>query len=114
MRGVFSKAGSKAAAGEGCAVTRCRYHCRPCGGHFSSLEAFDGHRSGPLDARRCSYPDDADLVERPGGTCTIADPGCSIGEITIYSTERAERARERFTTRAERQAAGAKLSGGGR
>lgn len=94
-------------------MTACRFHCRCCGGHFASLEAFDAHRSGSMDARRCDYPDDAELVERAGGSCSIAYPAQpAIENITVYSTKRADRARDAFGTRAGRQGRGAKLSGG--
>lgn len=87
----------------------CKYHCRACGGHFASLEAFDAHRGGPPQARACIYPDDAALVELDGGKCEIGHPLRPVRGIVVYSTERAQRARETFTTRAARQAAGASV-----
>ena len=76
----------------------CRYHCRACGGHFSSLEAFDAHRSGPFEDRACSYPDDAGLVELDG-TCKVADPDRPQVGAAVYSTERASRAKDYFNGR---------------
>ena len=46
-------------------MTTCRYHCRGCGAHFTSLEAFDAHRAGPMHARHCDLAD-VPLVERFG------------------------------------------------
>jgi hypothetical protein len=31
----------------------CSHHCRACDQHFTSLRAFDAHRTGPVDDRRC-------------------------------------------------------------
>ena len=73
----------------------CRLHCRACGGHFASLEAFDHHRTGPVGNRTCSYPDDRRLVEL-AGTCRIADPTRPNPTVTIYGTERAQGARSYF------------------
>ena len=69
----------------------CRYHCRPCGAHFTSLESFDAHRVGPMDARRCELADAA-LVEL-SGTCNIAGPMPIVG-TTVYEHERAKGYRE--------------------
>lgn len=89
-------------------MTHCRYHCRGCGSHFASLEAFDAHRTGTPQDRACTFPDDSGLVEIPGAVCAIAGAEARVG-VTLYSTERAARARETFKTRAERQALGTKL-----
>lgn len=35
----------------------CRNHCATCGRHFTSLGAFDIHRTGPQSDRRCEEPD---------------------------------------------------------
>jgi hypothetical protein len=87
----------------------CRYHCRACSSHFSSLEAFDQHRGGPMDDRHCEFPDDADLVELQG-VCRIsefddetAQPITVMG--TIYSTERATQAADYFRGLEGRQTA---------
>lgn len=53
----------------------CRFHCGGCGGHFSSLNAFDVHRVGDHGAgdRYCLEPLDdrrfAKLSEN--GVCTM-------------------------------------------
>jgi hypothetical protein len=91
-------------------MTHCRYHCRACGGHFASLEAFDAHRAGSYEARSCYWPDSAPLVEVPDGICAIAEPLHPRSGVTIYSTERAARAKEHFEARRSRQAAGANVS----
>jgi hypothetical protein len=77
----------------------CRYHCRNCGSHFSSLESFDVHRDGPMSDRRCEFPEN-DLVELQG-VCKISEfddetsaPIPLVG--TIYTTKRAAQAAEYF------------------
>ena len=71
-------------------MTRCRYHCRNCGSHFTSQEAFDAHHG----TEPCSFPEDADLVET-AGSCRIGDP-TRVVNGTIYSTVRAFRAANYF------------------
>jgi hypothetical protein len=75
--------------------TQCRYHCRRCASHFTSLEAFDAHHEGSGGMfNPCAFPNDAELVELHG-VCTIGDPTApAIG--TVYSTARAARAPEFF------------------
>ena len=66
-------------------MTACRFHCRACGCHFTSLEAFDGHREGPAGSNRaCTFPDDSRLVERTG-ICEIGDPAMPVEGVTIYA-----------------------------
>src|SRR5947208_6132463 len=84
--------------------THCRCHCRSCGGHFSSLEAFDAHRSGGA----CTFLDDSGLVELRG-VCKIADPTAPTIGVVVYGHERAGRAREAFGGANGRQTAPAKL-----
>jgi hypothetical protein len=56
-------------------MTFCRCHCRDCGSHFASLEAFDHHHQGSgATLVPCAFPDEAPLVEIIGGTCAIDDP----------------------------------------
>jgi hypothetical protein len=82
----------------------CRCHCSACGAHFSGLEAFDTHRSGPASNRECSFPDDGSLLERTG-TCRISafdstgQPICQEG-VTVYQSKRALRASCYFAARA--------------
>lgn len=73
-------------------VATCRYHCRPCGAHFTSLAAFDAHREGPMDARHCEIPDD--LVERDGNCGIVYDPP-KVG-VTLYEHPSAALARTHF------------------
>jgi hypothetical protein len=73
----------------------CRYHCRCCGSHFSSLEAFDAHRPRNLSRGGCEWPEDAPLVEL-SGSCEIGDPDRPVSAVTLYSTERSARARDYF------------------
>ena len=81
----------------------CRYHCRRCGSHFTSLEAFDAHHGD----EPCSFPP-SELAET-SGACRIGDPTRTAAG-TIYTTERASRAADYFhptngpqTGRAERK-----------
>jgi hypothetical protein len=73
----------------------CRYHCRSCEQHFTSLAAFDAHK--PRSQRRggCLWPEDAPLGEIPGGECRIASDVPIVG-ITLYEHEDAARARQNF------------------
>jgi hypothetical protein len=70
--------------------SHCRYHCRPCGGHFTSLEAFDAHREGPAGTHRtCTFPElpaGVELVEQTG-ICNVASDTAQIG-VTIYALVR--------------------------
>ena len=76
----------------------CSYHCRACGAHFSSLRAFDAHRSGPMDDRRCDFPDDAELVERTG-ICKISDPTQPQVGVTLYERADSQDYRSRMEDR---------------
>ncbi len=37
-------------------LTGCRCRCGACGEHFNSVTAFDLHRAGTFEARRCLAP----------------------------------------------------------
>jgi hypothetical protein len=64
-------------------MTACKYHCRSCGGHFTSLRAFDAHREGPAGSNRdCTFPEDAPLVERTG-VCKIGGE-LPLAGVTVY------------------------------
>lgn len=76
----------------------CTYHCRACGGHFTSLAAFDAHRAGPSADRTCYWPDDAPLIERQGGVCKHARDGQIRSGVTLYEHASAQRARDTFQT----------------
>jgi hypothetical protein len=86
------------------APPRCRYHCRACGAHFSSLEAFDAHRVGPFFARRCEFPEKVPYEERLG-TCSHATPGKRAVGVTILGlpSRAAEHFGGRERARAERK-----------
>jgi hypothetical protein len=78
-------------------MTHCRWHCRSCGSHFTSLEAFDHHHEGSGSTLvPCVFPDDAPLVETTGGTCAIADPDRLDTDVVVYTTERAQKAAKYF------------------
>ena len=88
-------------------MTTCRYHCRRCASHFTSLEAFDAHRDGPMDDRRCEFPDHANLIEVQG-VCRISEFDAKTAEPltttgTIYATARSGEAREYFSEVEARQ-----------
>lgn len=75
----------------------CRYHCRSCGGHFTSLLAFDAHE--PRHPREgCVYPDEPALTERRGN-CRISDPTEELTGVVVYEHPRSERGREHFARR---------------
>ncbi len=78
-------------------MTHCRNHCRSCGSHFTSLEAFDAHHRGSgTSLVPCAFPEDAPLVGITGGTCAIDDPDRRFTGITVYTTERAQEAARYF------------------
>lgn len=66
----------------------CRYHCRECGRHFSSLNAFDVHRVGPWSARQCAEPDRRFVLT--GGVCRLTGPDSNEvrGEILSLAADR--------------------------
>ena len=77
-------------------MTFCRYHCRRCGSHFTSIEAFDAHHGGSGETLEpCTFPDGEELVEL-AGACAIGDPSKLPVVGTVYSTERASRAAKYF------------------
>jgi hypothetical protein len=77
-------------------MTYCRCHCRDCGSHFSSLEAFDAHHQGSgASLVPCVFPEDAALLAT-GGTCTIEDPDRRLTGVTVYATERSLASAEYF------------------
>lgn len=66
----------------------CRCHCRRCGAHFTSSEAFDAHHDGSGETLRpCRFPDDADRVEL-FGTCKLDDPSEPARGVVIYRSVR--------------------------
>ena len=73
--------------------TTCKYHCRKCGSHLTSLKAFDAHLSGEVGNRLCEFPPDA--FRELSGVCEIAyaEPRTNV---TVYEHISADRARERF------------------
>jgi hypothetical protein len=91
----------------------CRCHCRACGGHFTSLEAFDAHHEGSGESLRpCFYPEDAELVELENGVCRVSDPTQPLIGVVVYSHERAQRARTAFGPTNGRQTAPARRKSG--
>jgi hypothetical protein len=75
----------------------CTNHCRTCGAHFTSLEAFAAHRGGSYkdNTRGCWVDDDLPLVELTG-TCKLADPDTPQAGVSVYEHERAAKARDYF------------------
>lgn len=87
------------------AAPYCRCHCRRCGSHFSSLEAFDSHHEGSGEILRpCRFPDD---LTEDRGVCRISDPTSPLDDVTVYSTVRdtgvAERLRRALDSPAQAQ-----------
>ena len=62
-------------------MTRCRYHCRPCGRHFTSLSGFDSHRSGKPGSRVCGEPDSSIPVNV--GECDISEEE-TLKAVKVY------------------------------
>jgi hypothetical protein len=63
----------------------CTYHCRSCGSHFTSLEAFDSHRAH-YECNWPELPDGYGFIEQIG-ECRIADDRVRPGAV-IYSLVR--------------------------
>jgi hypothetical protein len=73
-------------------MVRCTYHCRSCGAHFTSLEAFDDHHEGSgASLKPCAFPDGHGLVERTG-VCKLGSSAPQVG-VTVYESRRAEASR---------------------
>ena len=81
-------------------TTTCAYHCRACGSHFTSLRAFDAHRSG-LDERQCWAEGDPPLVDRVG-KCEISSFAHPLGRVLLHEHVAAEDYR-RYRQMAERR-----------
>lgn len=91
-------------AGSGTRKVYCRSHCAKCGLHFSSDKAFDAHRVGPMDERRCEHPWDLTTADgRPklvplseDGTCKVYEHREGFGiahPVTVWTTGDLERRR---------------------
>lgn len=70
-------------------MTSCRYHCRACESHFTSLLAFDSHRA----KGKCTKP--KKLVKTKGG-CKIGDPSNPLQSIDVYELPRTEEYRQKM------------------
>lgn len=71
----------------------CTNHCRSCGGHFSSLAAFDKHRTGPYSDRSCTEPETVGLVQKKGD-CLLDDPDNPKKNVIIYELATTEEYRK--------------------
>ena len=88
----------------------CRNHCRGCGSHFTSLEAFDAHHEGSGSSLvPCVFPDDAPLIELRG-VCAVDDPDRPKTDALVYSTERAQKAASYFRGLPGRESVRVRLS----
>jgi hypothetical protein len=77
-------------------ATTCRFHCSACHGHFSSLNAFDCHRTSHAEDRHCLEPldDDRFAALSEAGVCSMyAMPRVGVTVWTLAAD--LERARER-------------------
>lgn len=65
----------------------CTNHCVKCGAHFSSLGAFDAHREGPPDARRCRNPERVARLAAKSthGRCDLAAPELRVNGVAVWS-----------------------------
>lgn len=80
----------------------CDSHCGGCGRHFSSLRAFDEHRSGvwrngQWETRFCVDPADTEVLR-----VATREAGCRVEQldgVTLWEHgPDADRARTRFAT----------------
>lgn len=56
-------------------TARCHYHCPTCDRHFASLRAFDWHRVGSWENRRCVDPASTERrYAGADGTCGLERP----------------------------------------
>jgi hypothetical protein len=95
---------SEVPAGSGGHRVTCVFHCAApgCGRHFASLEAFDLHLGGPLEARVCTPPEQVTgkkprhrLVEKAtDAICAIGGQG-EVHGVTVWQTEAARDAGSR-------------------
>jgi hypothetical protein len=70
----------------------CTTHCVECDTCFSGTSAFDAHRSGPPEDRRCEDP--AEVRDRNGkrllvvktnaGTCRLSTPPTVKAPVEIW------------------------------
>jgi hypothetical protein len=81
----------------------CRHHCSECDRHFSSLDAFDSHRTGSYDApagslegRRCVSPEyiEGESFEEIPGICKMR--GSELAANVWRLSEAADEVRHRF------------------
>jgi hypothetical protein len=76
----------------------CTNHCATCGSHFSSLAAFDAHRSGPYSGKReCWGNPDVGAIypATEDGTCRLTAE--THVDITIWEHENASLVRAHFS-----------------
>lgn len=71
-------------------VRRCQYHCSGCGCHFTSLQAFDDHRTGDWSERACWGEDAEERLEivREDGICDLWSDPPRIG-VCLWRRKRA-------------------------
>ena len=60
--------------------TFCGYHCRACGGHFTSLEAFDAHREGLMHERTTFVIAHRFSTILSADTIVVLDKGQIVGQ----------------------------------
>ena len=71
-------------------MKHCTYHCRGCDSCFTSLAAFDAHRTGPFDGTRaCTFPGDVDWEEHRG-VCRVSEFDDETGQpipraVVVYA-----------------------------
>lgn len=73
-------------------MTICRYHCRACEHHFTSLVAFDNHRQGGV----CLI--DSSVLETKG-TCKIGDPDNVLQDVSVYELPATEEYRKKMSAK---------------
>lgn len=58
-------------------------HCATCHHTFTSITAFDKHRTGPADARTCLTPTDVGLIDAGRGYPCWGQPGMEGREYGV-------------------------------
>ncbi len=69
----------------------CKYHCRACGAHFTSLVAFDSHRAN----LNCINPKGVKGLRQLIGECRISG-AITLKDEAIFELEQADELRKYY------------------
>jgi hypothetical protein len=76
-------------------ISTCKYHCRPCGRHFTSLVGFDAHREN----FQCIDASNIASLRQIQGECRINDPENVQANVTLYQLDTADDLKEYYEKR---------------